>query len=95
MRQQNPKRELSPLALQRLKAKIWLMPWIDRTEILIAAMIDREREVTGTSLAMAAFVGRLAEHCGTADKIRIGEALRTTADILDHELMDAVYEEGS
>jgi hypothetical protein len=86
MRRHNPKQELSPIALKRLKARIWGMPWVDKTEILIASLLDREKEVLGSSLAMTAFVVRLAEFCGDGNKIRIAEALRNSADVLDHKL---------
>jgi DNA-directed RNA polymerase subunit H (RpoH/RPB5) len=88
MRRQNPKRELSPEALKRFKMRIWQMPWVDRNEILIASVIDREGEALASALAMTALITRMSEVCGTNNRVRVAESLRNAADTLDHELQD-------
>lgn len=89
MRRQNPKKELPHEAVKRLKMRIWQMPWVDRTEILIASVVDREGEALGAALGMTAIIARMGEVCGSSNKMRIAEALRNAADILDHELQES------
>ena len=86
MRKHSPKRELTPMALQRLRARIWEMPWIDRINILSLSIIDREKESLASALGLAAMIATLTKGCGAETRIRVAESLRNSADVLDHAL---------
>jgi hypothetical protein len=90
MRKHSPKQEMSPMTLQRLKARIWQMPWIDRVEILSLSIIEREREALACSLGLAAMITKVSTGCGVTNKARVAETLRNLADELDHELQKEV-----
>ena len=61
MRKHNPKQEVSPTELQRLKTRIWQMPWIDRVEILALSIVEHEREALATSLGMTAMIVQMSK----------------------------------
>ena len=85
-KQHSPKQEISPMALKRLRAKIWSMPCVDRAEILTKTIIAREGEARATSLALAAMISTMTKGCSVGTRVAVAEAMRNSADTLDHVL---------
>lgn len=81
----DPKRELMPTELESLRAQIWEMPYLDRTAILVASIIQHDGEAVICADGLIRLAATLSSGCSTANRLRISETLRSAADALDHE----------
>jgi hypothetical protein len=83
MRHHDPKPEPSEAVLERLRTEVWQLPYLDRCSILIGSIIQL-REAYVVSDAMVKMTVRLSSGIGATDRLRISEAMRSAADVLDH-----------
>jgi hypothetical protein len=82
----DPKQEPTPAALESLRAEIWKMPYLDRASLLVLSVIEHDREAYFfTDGLIKLIAGPLSSGYSASDRLRVSEALRNTADVLDHE----------
>jgi hypothetical protein len=86
MRRNDPKNELTPKALENCKKQIWQMPYLDRVNILALSIVGKEREAFAAVNGLIALVSRMSKEYSVAKRLMVAEAMRTAADIMDHEL---------
>jgi hypothetical protein len=88
MRRTEPKKELSPKGLEYFKTRVWQMPYLDRISILSLSIINREPEALAAALGLTALISKMTQGCGRTNRMRVAEALRSAADVLDHEVQN-------
>ncbi len=90
MRRIQPKHELELIMaddLENLKSRIFELSLLDRITLLIASIVDRDREANAAMDGLIALIGRLAVFYTPANQIRISEKLKDVADQIDREAL--------
>jgi hypothetical protein len=77
--------ELSQVAIEYLKASIWSMSFADRASILSLSIVEKEHEAYACSRGLIEMISRMSGGCNKDRRVQIAEALRNTADLLEHE----------
>lgn len=86
MRHRRPKVDLSPRALERLKARIWELPFEDRAAILALTIIDKTPEAHAAVKGLTSLIVTMSANYSDPHKIDLAEELRTVADALDRQV---------
>ena len=68
-----------------LQARVSAMPFPDRLFMLVASVIEHDREAFCATASLVELTVRMSEHFGTMNRFRFAEILRQAADRVEHE----------